>query len=201
MPTRFSGLDRWPAQRVELVVGRHRAADVAPSTSPVAAVDGDPATAWVSNALQAAVGQWLQVDFDHPVTNGVITLTPSATAVGAQIRRIQVATVNGTTTLRFDEPANRSPRRCPTAKHPGCGSPPSAPTTGPPVCNSPLPTCRSPSTTRRASRTRSRCVTPCWSRVRHRIRLSHNGIWVRSHWEDRAAPKRPTGCTARRRWH
>ncbi|WP_083088807.1 alpha-(1-_3)-arabinofuranosyltransferase [Mycobacterium noviomagense] len=77
--------------------------DVAPATSPAAAIDGDPATAWVSNALQAAVGQWLQVDFDHPVTNGVITLTPSATAVGAQIRRIQVATVNGTTTLRFDQ--------------------------------------------------------------------------------------------------
>ena len=27
----------------------------------------DSATAWVSNALQSAVGQWLQVDFDHPV--------------------------------------------------------------------------------------------------------------------------------------
>jgi len=78
--------------------------DVAPATSPAAAVDGDTATAWVSNGLQSAVGQWLQVDFDHPVTNAVITLTPSATAVGAQIRRIQVATANGTTTLRFDEP-------------------------------------------------------------------------------------------------
>jgi arabinofuranan 3-O-arabinosyltransferase len=77
--------------------------DVAPATSPAAAIDSDPATAWVSNPLQSAVGQWLQVDFDHPVTNAVITLTPSATAVGAQIRRIQIATVNGTTTLRFDE--------------------------------------------------------------------------------------------------
>ncbi|KAA8959063.1 MAG: DUF3367 domain-containing protein [Mycobacterium sp.] len=78
--------------------------DVAPAASPAAAADGDAATAWVSNALQSAVGQWLQVDFDHPVTNAVITLTPSATPVGAQIRRIQVATANGTTTLRFDEP-------------------------------------------------------------------------------------------------
>ena len=78
--------------------------DVAPATSPAAAIDGDPATAWVSNALQAAVGQWLQVDFDHPVTNAVITVTPSATAVGAQVRRILVETVNGSTTLRFDEP-------------------------------------------------------------------------------------------------
>jgi arabinofuranan 3-O-arabinosyltransferase len=37
------------------------------------------------------------------VTNSVITITPSATAVGAQVRRIQVSTVTGTTTLRFDE--------------------------------------------------------------------------------------------------
>jgi len=77
--------------------------DVAPATSPAAAVDGDPATAWVSNALQAGVGQWLQVDFDHPLTNAVITLTPSATAVGAQVRRILIETATGSTTLRFDE--------------------------------------------------------------------------------------------------
>ncbi|MGV0731103.1 alpha-(1-_3)-arabinofuranosyltransferase family protein [Mycolicibacter sinensis] len=76
--------------------------DVAPSTSPAAAIDGDSGTAWVSNALQSAVGQWLQIDFDHPLTNGTITVTPSATAVGAQVQRIQISTVNGTTTLRFD---------------------------------------------------------------------------------------------------
>jgi len=77
--------------------------DVAPATSPAAAIDGDSATAWVSNGLQSAVGQWLQVDFDHPITNSVITITPSATTVGAQVRRIEVATATGTTTLRFDE--------------------------------------------------------------------------------------------------
>ena len=78
--------------------------DVAPATAAAAAVDGDPATAWVSNALQAAVGQWLQVDFDHPVSNGAITITPSAAAIGAQVRRILIETANGSTTLRFDEP-------------------------------------------------------------------------------------------------
>ncbi len=78
--------------------------DVAPATSPAAAIDGDSGTAWVSNALQSAVGQWLQVDFDHPVSNGAITITPSATAVGAQVRRILIETANGSTTLRFDEP-------------------------------------------------------------------------------------------------
>ncbi|OBI90433.1 hypothetical protein A9X00_19215 [Mycobacterium sp. 1245805.9] len=78
--------------------------DVAPATSPAAAIDGDSGTAWVSNALQAAVGQWLRVDFDHPVTNGALTITPSATAVGAQVRRVLIETANGSTTLRFDEP-------------------------------------------------------------------------------------------------
>lgn len=78
--------------------------DVAPATSPAAAIDGDPATAWVTNALQAAVGQWLQVNFDHPVTNATITLTPSATAVGSQVRRVAIDTATGSTTLRFDQP-------------------------------------------------------------------------------------------------
>nr|WP_099037668.1 alpha-(1->3)-arabinofuranosyltransferase family protein [Mycobacterium neglectum] len=77
--------------------------NVAPATGPAAAVDADSSTSWVSNALQSAIGQWLQVDFDHPVTNATITVTPSATAVGAQVRRIEVSTVNGTSTLRFDE--------------------------------------------------------------------------------------------------
>jgi len=78
--------------------------NVAPSSSPVAAVDKDSATAWVSNSLEPAIGQWLQIDFDRPVTNATLTVTPSATAVGAQVRRIQVSTVNGTTTLSFDTP-------------------------------------------------------------------------------------------------
>lgn len=78
--------------------------NVSPSSGPAAAIDADSSTSWVSNSLQTAVGQWMQVDFDHPVTNAAVTITPSATAVGAQVRRIEVSTVNGTTTLRFDEP-------------------------------------------------------------------------------------------------
>ncbi|AEV72110.1 F5/8 type C domain-containing protein [Mycolicibacterium rhodesiae NBB3] len=77
--------------------------NVAPATAPAAAIDADSSTSWVSNALQSAIGQWLQVDFDHPVTNATVTVTPSATAVGAQVRRIEVSTVNGTSTMRFDE--------------------------------------------------------------------------------------------------
>ncbi|MEI6252641.1 MAG: alpha-(1-_3)-arabinofuranosyltransferase, partial [Mycobacteriaceae bacterium] len=77
--------------------------NVSPASGPSAAVDKDPATAWVSNSLQPAIGQWLQIDFDQPVTNAALTLTPSATAVGAQVRRIQVSTSNGTTTESFDQ--------------------------------------------------------------------------------------------------
>ena len=78
--------------------------NVSPASGPAAAVDKDSATAWVSNSLQPAIGQWLQIDFDRPVTNAALTLTPSATAVGAQVRRIQVATVNGTSTVGYDSP-------------------------------------------------------------------------------------------------
>ncbi|BBY27516.1 alpha-(1-_3)-arabinofuranosyltransferase [Mycolicibacterium sediminis] len=77
--------------------------NVAPATGPAAAIDGDSSTSWVSNSLQSALGQWLQVDLDRPITNATVTLTPSATAVGAQVRRIEVSTATGTTTLRFDE--------------------------------------------------------------------------------------------------
>ena len=77
--------------------------NVSPASGPAAAVDKDPATAWVSNSLQPAIGQWLQIDFDRPVTNAALTLTPSATAVGAQVRRIQVSTADGTTTTSFDQ--------------------------------------------------------------------------------------------------
>ncbi|RWA21631.1 hypothetical protein MBRU_14240 [Mycolicibacterium brumae DSM 44177] len=77
---------------------------VAPSTGPAAAIDGDSGTAWVSSALQAALGQWLQIDFDHPVTNATITVTPSGTAIGAQVRRLEISTINGTSSVRFEEP-------------------------------------------------------------------------------------------------
>ena len=78
--------------------------NVAPGAGPAAAVDGDSATSWVSNALQAAIGQWLRVDFDHPVTNATITLTVATATIGAQVDRLEVATPNGTTTVLVDQP-------------------------------------------------------------------------------------------------
>jgi arabinofuranan 3-O-arabinosyltransferase len=97
----------WPGGRLSV---SSSAADstalpnVATAAGAAAAIDGDPSTSWVSSSLQSAVGQWLRVDFDHPVTNAAVTITPSATAVGAQVNRIEVATANGTTTVRLDQP-------------------------------------------------------------------------------------------------
>ncbi|PRC61031.1 hypothetical protein C6A85_13430, partial [Mycobacterium sp. ITM-2017-0098] len=56
-------------------------------------VDTSSRRTWAPTAV--ALGQWLQVDFDRPVTNATLTITPSATAVGAQVRRLEVSTVNG----------------------------------------------------------------------------------------------------------
>ena len=78
--------------------------NVAPAAGPAAAIDGDSATSWVSNSLQSAIGQWLQVDFDNPVTNATITLTPAASTIGAQVTKLEISTANGTTTLMVDRP-------------------------------------------------------------------------------------------------
>jgi len=98
---------RWPGGRISASSSASDSTalpNVSTAAGPAAAIDGDSSTSWVSNALQAAVGQWLQVDFDRPISNATITITPSATAVGAQVRRIEVSTATGTSTLRFDEP-------------------------------------------------------------------------------------------------
>ncbi|MCV7056031.1 DUF3367 domain-containing protein [Mycolicibacterium gilvum] len=114
----FNRVPDYPAEGADLVYGQwdggrvtvsSAASDstalpnVSPSSGPASAIDGDTSTSWVSNALQTAIGQWLQVDFDLPVTNATLTITPSATAVGAQVRRMEVSTVNGTTSVRFEE--------------------------------------------------------------------------------------------------
>ena len=136
--------------------------DVATAASPAAAIDADSATAWVSNALQSAVGQWLQVDFDHPVTNSVITITPSATTVGAQVRRVEIETATGTTTLRFDEAGKPVTGALPYGETPWVRITAIGTDDGSPGVQFGSPTCRSPSTTPRVSPIRSTCDTPRW---------------------------------------
>ncbi len=175
--------------------------DVAPATSPTAAIDGDPATAWVSNALQAAVGQWLQVDFDHPVSNAVMTVTPSATAVGAQVRRIEIETATGSTTLRFDEAGKPLTVALPYGETPWVRLTAAATNDG--------------SAGVQFGITDLSITQYDASGFAHPLTLRHTvagsrattwlggrgvGTWGRSCSAGRAAPRHPTACAARRRW-
>ena len=174
--------------------------NVAPATGPAAAIDGDSSTSWVSNALQSAVGQWLQVDFDHPVTNATITVTPSATAVGAQVRRIEVSTTNGTSTLRFDEPGKPITAALPYGETPwvritAVGTEDGSPGVQFGITDFTV-----------TQYDASGFAHPI--ELRHtvsvpgppRILLSRSGIWVRSCWAGTAAPTGPTAYTARPPW-
>ncbi|MGQ4598062.1 alpha-(1-_3)-arabinofuranosyltransferase domain-containing protein [Nocardia sp. R6R-6] len=76
----------------------------APGSSTAAAVDGDPATAWISNGTERALGQWLRLDLDRPVKAGQLNLTTSSAAIGDPVKWIEVRTANGTVSVRVTEP-------------------------------------------------------------------------------------------------
>ncbi|EFV12997.1 hypothetical protein HMPREF9336_02156 [Segniliparus rugosus ATCC BAA-974] len=81
---------------------------VSPGNSPRAAFDGDPSTSWLSAGLDRAVGQWLQLDFDAPVSDPQVTVTVSR-AIGPAVNQLEIATEQGTATLRdvvADRPAS-----------------------------------------------------------------------------------------------
>ncbi|MCX4096313.1 alpha-(1-_3)-arabinofuranosyltransferase family protein [Nocardia sp. alder85J] len=75
-----------------------------PANSTAAAVDGDPATAWLSNSAQTALGQWLRLDLHHPITSGVLHVTTSPAALGDPVKWLEVRTANGTVAARITTP-------------------------------------------------------------------------------------------------
>lgn len=76
----------------------------APGNSTVAAVDGDPATAWISNGGQPALGQWLRLDLDHPLRSGLLRLTTSPAAIGDPVKWVEVRTARGSVSARIGKP-------------------------------------------------------------------------------------------------
>jgi arabinofuranan 3-O-arabinosyltransferase len=74
---------------------------------PYSAFDGNLTTAWVANAADNSVGQWISVSFDRPISLSAITISP---LLGSQqqpaIRRITVSTDRGT--VRRVLPAGKS---------------------------------------------------------------------------------------------
>ncbi|WP_372342119.1 alpha-(1-_3)-arabinofuranosyltransferase family protein [Nocardia sp. CC227C] len=76
----------------------------APGSSTAAAVDGDPATGWLSNGTQPAIGQWLRLDLDEPIDAGALRVTTSRAAIGSPVKWLEVATARGTVSARVAEP-------------------------------------------------------------------------------------------------
>lgn len=70
---------------------------VHPGRGAAAAVDGNRDTAWLSSTFQAAVGQWLRIDFDEPLRNVLMRITTSRDATGPTVRVLDVTTNNGST--------------------------------------------------------------------------------------------------------
>ena len=67
--------------------------------SPWSAVDGDPASSWASGTA-GAVGQWLELDFDHEVDLSQFTLQfDAALRLGPMPTKLQVTTDRGTSTV------------------------------------------------------------------------------------------------------
>ncbi|MGL4306639.1 MAG: DUF3367 domain-containing protein [Mycobacteriaceae bacterium] len=77
---------------------------VSPSSGPAAVIDNDNSTAWMSNGLESAVGQWLQLNFDVPITNGVLNIATSASAIGSSVSQLEISTSTGTRQVAIDKP-------------------------------------------------------------------------------------------------
>nr|WP_314144894.1 alpha-(1->3)-arabinofuranosyltransferase [uncultured Rhodococcus sp.] len=75
-----------------------------PGSGVAAAVDGDLATSWISNGIDRAVGQWLQLDFDTPVRGGLLRMRTSPGTIGDPVKWVEITTPNGSTAARVDEP-------------------------------------------------------------------------------------------------
>ncbi len=109
----------YPVDGADLVTGRWEGARItvsssaadatqlggtAPGSGPAAVVDGDPATAWFSNGLESALGQWLRIELDNPVDSGIVRLRTSSAALGTPVKQVEVSTENGSTAVRIAKP-------------------------------------------------------------------------------------------------
>ncbi|MEU1983686.1 alpha-(1-_3)-arabinofuranosyltransferase [Nocardia sp. NPDC019395] len=77
---------------------------VAPGNSTAAIVDGDPTTAWISNAGEYALGQWLRLDMDKPFRSGLLRFTTTPAAIGDPVKWVEVRTNNGSVSARITKP-------------------------------------------------------------------------------------------------
>jgi arabinofuranan 3-O-arabinosyltransferase len=82
--------------------------------NPFSAVDGNLNTMWESASLTGPVHQWLQVDFEHPVSPGVIHVAfADSTSVGPPITQVDVQTAAGTMRESVRQTASSQPLTVP----------------------------------------------------------------------------------------
>ncbi len=67
-----------------------------PQNQPAAAMDGERDTAWIANASNDSVGQWIRVDLTHAVTVPVIGIVLSSSPQTPRVTQITIATARGT---------------------------------------------------------------------------------------------------------
>ena len=72
-----------------------------PTEGPYSAFDGNPSTAWVADATDNSIGQWISIRFDHPVPLTTITVTPLAgSPQQPRVSQLTISTDRGSTRPR-----------------------------------------------------------------------------------------------------
>jgi arabinofuranan 3-O-arabinosyltransferase len=73
-----------------------------PEDQPSAAMDGNLDTAWVANAANDSVGQWLQVDFNSPIGVKLVGLNLTDSSQTPRVTEVTVSTANGSLVERVN---------------------------------------------------------------------------------------------------
>lgn len=68
----------------------------APEDQPAAATDGDLDTAWIANASNNSVGQWIRVDLRHSVSVPLLAIQLNVSPQSPRVTQIAIATARGT---------------------------------------------------------------------------------------------------------
>ncbi|HUE08118.1 MAG TPA: alpha-(1-_3)-arabinofuranosyltransferase family protein [Acidimicrobiales bacterium] len=84
-----------------------------PENQPAAAMDGERDTAWIANAANDSVGQWIRVDLRHVVTVPFIGLALNSSPQNPRVTQITIATARGTLRERVNPTATNQLVRVP----------------------------------------------------------------------------------------
>jgi arabinofuranan 3-O-arabinosyltransferase len=75
-----------------------------PVNGPYAAFDNDANTAWIANATNGSVGQWVSITFDRPVPLSTISVTPLiGSPLQPVITKVTITTERGSVTRRLPD--------------------------------------------------------------------------------------------------